>query len=82
LDRRQHHSTAINSLAQEAAMLTLALSTVDNHWPLEEPGFEPDDVDYDTPLEFDDEYWEALVPDDDYEPQPDYGDFWPEEDPI
>ena len=63
-------------------MRTLTLSTVDNHWPLEEPGFEPDDVDYDTPLEFDDEYWEALVPDDDYEPQPDHGDFWPEEDPI
>jgi hypothetical protein len=33
-------------------------------------------------LEFDDEYWEALVPDDDYEPQPDHGDFWPDEDPI
>ncbi|MBA3480301.1 MAG: hypothetical protein H0T51_00665 [Pirellulales bacterium] len=63
-------------------MRTLTLSAVDNQWPLEEPGLEPDDVDYDTPLEFDDEYWEALVPDDDYEPVPEDGDFWLEEDPI
>jgi hypothetical protein len=60
-------------------MRTLALSTVDNLWPLEEPGFEPDDIDGDTPLELDDEYWEALIPDDDYEPHPDPGDFWTDE---
>jgi hypothetical protein len=60
-------------------MRTFAQSTVDSSWPLEEPGFDPEDVDYDTPLEFDDEYWEALVPDDDYEPTPEYGDFWPDE---
>ena len=34
-----------------------------------------------TPLEFDDEPWEAFVPDDDHEPQPEPGDFWTERDP-
>lgn len=43
--------------------------------PLPEP-----EIDDRWPLEFDDETWDALVPDDDYEPQPEYGDFWTEQD--
>jgi hypothetical protein len=47
--------------------------------PLEGPEDEPDDGDEVMP-ELADEDWEALVPDDDYEPLPDYGDFWIESD--
>lgn len=35
-----------------------------------------DEVDDETLLEFDDEYWDALLPDDDYEALPDERDFW------
>lgn len=50
----------------------------DSIWPPEEPAYRPDphDIDDDTPLELDDDYWEALLPDDDYEPYPAPGDFW------
>jgi hypothetical protein len=68
-------------------MRSLTLSTVDSQWPLEEPpyhyepdGYESEDPDDDTPLELDEEYWEALTPDDDYEPTPEPGDFWPDDD--
>jgi hypothetical protein len=37
---------------------------------------EPEEIDDDFALELDDEYWEALIPDDDYESAPDEGDFW------
>ena len=60
-------------------MRSLSLFTVDSDWPLEEPPYS-DDVDDPMPLELDDECWEALTPDDDYEPMPDYGDFWTEDD--
>lgn len=39
-----------------------------------------DEVDDDTLLELDEEYWEALLPDDDYEPTPEEGDFWTDQD--
>jgi hypothetical protein len=62
-------------------MRSLSLSTLDSPpWPLEEPPYEPDELDDDAPLELDDEYWEAFVPDDDYEPLPDHGDFWTNDD--
>jgi hypothetical protein len=44
--------------------------------PADDFDFEPDEIDDDSPLEFDDEYWEALTPDHDYEPLPEHGDFW------
>jgi hypothetical protein len=37
---------------------------------------ERDEIDDDWSLELDGEYWDALIPDDDYEPQPDERDFW------
>ena len=40
----------------------------------------PEELDDDRSLELDDEYWEALLLDDDYEPQPDDGDFWIDQD--
>lgn len=63
-------------------MRSLTLATVDSDWPLEEPPFHdgPDEIDDDVPLELDDEYWEALSPDDDYEPLPEPGDFWTDAD--
>lgn len=39
-----------------------------------------DEVDDETLLELDEEYWEALIPDDDYEPTPEEGDFWTDQD--
>jgi hypothetical protein len=39
-----------------------------------------DELDDDSPLDLDDECWDALLPDDDYEPRPDPGDFWPHQD--
>jgi hypothetical protein len=56
---------------------------VDPFWPVDdfddddEPEF-PQEFDDEWPLEFDAEHWDFLVPDDDYEPAPEYGDFWPE----
>lgn len=44
--------------------------------PADDPDFEPDEIDDDWPLELDDEFWEALKPEDDYEPLPERGDFW------
>jgi hypothetical protein len=41
---------------------------------------EPEEIDDDWSLELDDEYWDALLLDDDYEPDPEYGDFWPDQD--
>jgi len=35
-----------------------------------------DECDDESLLELDDEYWEALIPDDDYEVLPEPGDFW------
>ena len=35
-----------------------------------------DECDDESLLELDDEYWEALLPDDDYEVLPEPGDFW------
>jgi hypothetical protein len=55
--------------------------------PHQESPFWPDDaqpdadeIDDDSPLELDDEHWDALQPDDDYEPHPEPGDFWPDQD--
>jgi len=61
-------------------MHALVCSTIDSSWPLEEPDYRPDleEIDDDTPLEFDVDYWDALIPDDDYEPLPEPGDFWTE----
>ena len=42
----------------------------------EDSDFDLDELDVDAALHLDDEYWEALLPEDDYEPLPDYGDFW------
>lgn len=66
-------------------MRTLTLFTVDDQWPLEESPYryepdEPEDGDDPTPLELDDEHWESLIPDDDYEPLPEQGDFWTDDD--
>jgi len=46
-----------------------------------EPPVEMDDAALESLLhptfdECDDEYWEALIPDDDYEAMPEEGDFW------
>jgi hypothetical protein len=41
----------------------------------------PDDLDR-TPLEFDDDPWEAFLPDDQPDPLPEPGDFWIESDEI
>jgi hypothetical protein len=38
--------------------------------------FELDELDDEAPLQLDDEYWEAFTLDDDYDPLPEYGDFW------
>lgn len=35
-----------------------------------------DEVDDESIMELDDKYWEALLPDDDYETLPDKNDFW------
>jgi hypothetical protein len=72
------HADAIFSSQEVAAMLLARCSTIDSDWPEEEPAFRPDpqELDDDSPLELDDEFWDALVPDDDYEPLPEYGDFW------
>ena len=57
-------------------------------WPEDHPNGEPevpksdvpDEFDDDWPLELGDDVFDALTPDDDYEPTPDPGDFWPEQD--
>ena len=41
---------------------------------------DPDELDDDGALELDDEYWDALLLDDDYEPHPEPGDVWPDQD--
>jgi hypothetical protein len=63
-------------------MAGLTCSTIDTNWPAEEPEYrpEPHEIDDDSPLELDDDYWDVLLPDDDYEPLPEYGDFWANED--
>jgi hypothetical protein len=63
-------------------MPALTCSIIDSEWPLEEPtyGSDPEEIDDDAPFEFDAEYWDALLPDNDYEPLPEYGDFWPPDD--
>jgi hypothetical protein len=69
-------------LKEVAAMLLVRCSTIDSDWPEEEPGCpDPEELDDDSPLELDDESWDALIPDDDYEPLPEYGDFWTNERP-
>lgn len=57
-------------------MSAFAVIPLDDPWPLEEPGCEPAEMDDEAPLELDDETWDALLPDDDYESHPEYGDFW------
>jgi hypothetical protein len=63
-------------------MATVVCSTIDTHWPAEEPDDWPEleEIDADWPLELDTDYWDALLPDDDYEPCPEPGDFWTEAD--
>lgn len=34
----------------------------------------------DWAIELDEDQWEALIPEDDYEPMPEYGDFWGDRD--
>jgi hypothetical protein len=41
----------------------------------------PDDLD-EIPAHFDDDPWEAFLPDDQVEPLPEPGDFWIESDPT
>ena len=38
------------------------------------------EFDDDSTLEIDDAIWDALAPDDDYEPLPEAGDFWTDQD--
>jgi hypothetical protein len=57
-------------------MNALACASIDSAWPPEEPEFVPDSIDGDAPLELDERYWDALIPEDDYEPAPERGDFW------
>lgn len=40
---------------------------------------EPEEEFDDEPVELDDECWDVLAADDDYEPLPEPGDFWTEE---
>jgi hypothetical protein len=47
--------------------------------PLDDPD-DIDEGDEQMPPAMNDDDWEALIPDDDYEPLPEYGDFWPETD--
>lgn len=63
-------------------------ATIDSHWPPEEPFGRPgvppelDDDDSELELELADDFWDALAPDDDYEPSPEPGDFWTEQDDL
>jgi hypothetical protein len=67
------------------APIRIFFAPFDQHdaaWPEDDPDDgEPDldEVDDDWLLQFN-EYWDALLPDDDYEPLPDPGDFWPDQD--
>ncbi len=40
----------------------------------------PREIDDSWPLELDDEELDALIPEDDYEPLPEFGDFWGDRD--
>lgn len=62
-------------------------AAIDSDWPDEEPEQRSDsidgifdDADEDAPLELDVDDWDALDFDDEYEPEPGYGDFWTEVD--
>ena len=48
--------------------------------PFDEPDDQEHEDDEELPPPLTDEDWEALVPDDDYEPLPEYGDCWRESD--
>ena len=61
-------------------MRPLNLLPDDRSAPPDDDDFMPDEFDDDVPLELEDESWEALTPDDDYEPQPEHGDFWTDDD--
>jgi hypothetical protein len=57
------------------------------HWPDEDlsipaeiPDELPGEFDDDWPLELGDDVFDAFTLDDDYEPTPDPGDFWPDQD--
>ncbi len=39
----------------------------------------PREIDDDFPRELGDDPWDVFVPEDDYEPLPQYGDFWTEQ---
>jgi hypothetical protein len=59
------------------------LAALSPHFPDEDQAFPhefPDEFDDDWPLELADDIFDALTPDDDYEPIPDPNDFWPDED--
>lgn len=65
-------------------MLT-ACATIDSDWPEEEPGLRPFDMGSnggeadpfdDEPVQLGDDDWDQFLADDDYEPEPDLGDFW------
>jgi hypothetical protein len=65
----------------ERVFLAPPLETGDD-WPpddVDDGRPELDEIDDDWSLELDDGYWDALTPDDDYEPQPEPGDFWPDQ---
>ena len=54
----------------------------DAAWPEDDPDGsrpDPEEIDDDWAWQFK-EYWDALLPDDDYEPHPEPGDFWPDQD--
>lgn len=38
------------------------------------------EIDHDFPRELGDDPWDVFVPEDDYEPLPEIGDFWTEQD--
>ena len=60
---------------------TTCAGTPGDAWPEDDPTTPepPPELDDETPLELDDdEFWQAIAPDDDYEPVPEPGDFWTE----
>ena len=62
------------ALAREGALLAACDIDEAGLESLLHPTF--DECDDESLLELDDEYWEALILDDDYEVMPEEGDFW------
>ena len=63
--------------ARRHGLPRLFFTPPDDDWDYDRP--EPDEIDDDYSLDLNDEYWDALLLDDDYEPHPEPGDFWPDQ---